>query len=540
MESKDYSDNIPVIVSKLLRLFGIRVTFTTIKRTLRSHPDFPTLLSISESLTEWGIKTEAVQGTINDLSKADFPGIAHLKNNKFVVLKSIRDDEVRILDEGLRQKKYSLESFARIWSGIILRAISRQNAGEESYASNRKKVIFSYFKILSILIGLPLMLALAFLYGGKGVENAVTVTSLAMLKFGGFIFCLIMTLSSLRDGKFLLNLCPEGKSLNCHKVTSSPSGKIFGIYLSEMGMLYFAGGILSLLFSLFLKQADSNLYILSLLNVAVLPYAVFLLFNQAVVIRRWCWMCLMVQLFLWLEFYCLHIYISRGIRNILTILLPVSIFLGFSIPVLIWISLRSLIIRLNQSEHREAELLRMKRNPDYIQFQLNTGKRIGKANFPLEVEIGPGDAQVHLILVLNPLCMSCGESYRQIKKMIDLGCGHIKGIIRFLIGKTDNENSEKSLDYEVSLQIISAAVSENREALETVLDEWFAGKLRPKHTMPDQVLIEKSAEILKKHTAWARRFNITSTPTIIFNDIQLPAEIQFEDLKYYMMRQLAG
>jgi uncharacterized membrane protein len=365
----------------------------------------------------------------------------HLKNNKFVVLKSVRDGEVHILDEWLRQKKYSLESFARIWSGIILRAISQQNAGEESYTSNRKKEVFSYLRILSISVGLPFMLALAFLYGGEGVENALSVTSLAILKFGGFIFCLILTLSSLKDNKFLLNLYPEGKCLNCHKVTSSPSSKILGVFISEMGMLYFAGGILSLLFSLFLKQVNSNLYILSLLNVAVLPFAIFLLINQAVFIRRWCWMCLMVQLFLWLEFYCLQPYIFQGIRNILTIL-PVSTILGFSVPVLIWISLRSLIVRLNQNEHREAELLRMKRDPDYIQFQLNKGKRIGKASLPLEVEIGPGNAQVHLILVLNPLCMSCGESYRQMKKMIDLGYGHIKGIILFLIGEADNENSD--------------------------------------------------------------------------------------------------
>lgn len=76
------ADNIIATVVDLLKFLNIPTTTAEINQALKSHPEFPSLLSISEVLIEWGVQTEAVKGTITDLSKADCPGIVHPANEK--------------------------------------------------------------------------------------------------------------------------------------------------------------------------------------------------------------------------------------------------------------------------------------------------------------------------------------------------------------------------------------------------------------------------------------------------------------------------
>lgn len=54
----DLLDNkIALTVSNLLGICGIPHTIDFIRNTLMTHPDYPSLLSLSESLLEWGLKT---------------------------------------------------------------------------------------------------------------------------------------------------------------------------------------------------------------------------------------------------------------------------------------------------------------------------------------------------------------------------------------------------------------------------------------------------------------------------------------------------
>lgn len=76
-----------------------------------THPDYPSLLSLSESLLEWGIETKAVRGTINDLSEADYPGIACLKNNQYGVLESVNDKNVEKVPGKKKLKKLTILGF---------------------------------------------------------------------------------------------------------------------------------------------------------------------------------------------------------------------------------------------------------------------------------------------------------------------------------------------------------------------------------------------------------------------------------------------
>ena len=66
------------IVNQILRSNNIHVSSRFLKFRLESHPDYPALSSIQETLEELGINAYACIGTIEELEKENSPFLAHL------------------------------------------------------------------------------------------------------------------------------------------------------------------------------------------------------------------------------------------------------------------------------------------------------------------------------------------------------------------------------------------------------------------------------------------------------------------------------
>ncbi|MDQ1351677.1 MAG: hypothetical protein QG657_1982, partial [Acidobacteriota bacterium] len=274
-KKKDTSDYLPAVVAGLFRLLKIPATITRIKETLKSHPDFPGLISIVESLPEWGVHTEAIKCTTVDLSEADCPGIAHFKNNELVILEEIKDGKVRFWDPTRGRQILTMEAFSQVWSGILLRVRPGSNTGELDYRIHRRREIFSKLRAIIVVPGLTLSAILAFVFGLSQVENPGTLPVLLIIKLVGFFLCVILTLSSIADDRILQNLCPSGKRSNCLRVLTSPAGKIFNIPMAEIGLLYFSGGLLTSVIMLYTNHVELSLFLLAVLNVLTLPYTFF-------------------------------------------------------------------------------------------------------------------------------------------------------------------------------------------------------------------------------------------------------------------------
>lgn len=548
-KQKNPQDHIPAVIANLLQLLRIPATLLKIRETLKTHPDYPSLLSVTESLWEWGISAEALKGTIGDLSSADYPGIAYLKSNRFVVVEKIDRDMIYYIDPAKGRLSSTLDLFGKIWSGVILRVRLEHEGGERNFHTNRRHEVTKAFRNFFTLPGLILLGILILTDGLKGVENAGIFPTLWGAKLVGAILCLVMFLSSITESQVLKKVCSVGKRVNCLQVLNSPAGKIFGISMAELGLVYFLGGLLAINFMLYTGDAELNLFLLAILNVLTLPYTLFSLVYQAFVIRSWCWMCVAVQVLFWVEFYLLSNSIHIEFDGLgWTPLLPAV--LGFSLSLLSWAGLRSTLTNASKATLSEQELLRYRRNPDLIRMQLVNGQKVDIGQFAQEVYIGPENAPIILTLVANPVCRPCYKTYKKLNRLIQFGNGHIKGCIRFLVSKAKNGESsnEKFLDHEVSVSIISMSLAGDSDGVRNDLGEWFSqnetytkNKLKKwldKHANQNQSKRKEAEEYLQLHNKWAGRVSIKETPTVILNGIKLPARIQIEDLKYFLLRQI--
>jgi hypothetical protein len=58
---KSLYENQSLIVAGLLKRLKVNVSIETINETLQSHPDYPSFLSISDSLNNWKVENLVIQ-----------------------------------------------------------------------------------------------------------------------------------------------------------------------------------------------------------------------------------------------------------------------------------------------------------------------------------------------------------------------------------------------------------------------------------------------------------------------------------------------
>jgi ABC-type bacteriocin/lantibiotic exporter with double-glycine peptidase domain len=265
IKKKEASDNPSVSVYNLLRILDIPATYRHIDKTLQEHPDFPSLLSMAESLPEWGVSTEGVNGEVKYLTEKDYPSIVHLVDNKigkhFAVLQGVQGGIATIIHPVYGRKTISLDEFSRTWTGILLRAIPGKKRGDPNYKAHLKAQRLSRLRWILTLFGLPVIFLLAFSFGLAKVGMLDTLIPLGLSKAAGFVICIVMVTASLGEGRMMNSLCPMGRIINCHRVIQSAAGRMFGVSIAEWGMLYFAGGLHS-----YKKPCGSNQFLRPLLR----------------------------------------------------------------------------------------------------------------------------------------------------------------------------------------------------------------------------------------------------------------------------------
>ncbi|MCP4213482.1 MAG: thioredoxin domain-containing protein [bacterium] len=195
----------------------------------------------------------------------------------------------------------------------------------------------------------------------------------------------------------------------------------------------------------------------------------------------------------------------------------------------------------------EAAAVRLQNQPDFISIQLSQLPGTDMGVFPFELIVGSASASVTLTMLINPLCLHCGETLSDMMALVDIGKGEIKGVVRFLVGDNAGEPG-KSLDNDVALLITGlVATGRNADALEA-LKKWFSvnhgnsgrffKSLARQYDIRSDLSLEKVNELLARQRKWALQNGINRTPVLFLDNLALPDDINFKNLKYFLIRKL--
>ncbi|KQS36817.1 cysteine peptidase family C39 domain-containing protein [Pedobacter sp. Leaf194] len=522
ISSRFYSNNSTWVTFRILQILNIQANSFTVKKIIESHPDFSSLLSISDTLQEFKVKSTAFLVKKEEFNSKglSFPFIAHLPENggEFVIVNKIVDENVHL--ENQKNGKFEIPQFEFInkWEGVSLYPTISEKSAERDYRVNQVKNLFYYSKFVGLMILLTnifyLLIADKFFF----YDNNLALG----LKLGGIVITSVLLFKSVSFNNPLVNMaCGILKNGNCDSVLTSPASRLTSwLSWSEVGFYYFFGTFLCLVINPELEL------IVKLINLLSLPYTVYSIRYQFKN-KSWCILCCGVQIVLWLEAW--NFSLSSHAATQLNLRIFLEVLWSFSIPVVFWSGLKLISIKSQEVVSLTKQLNKIKFNtPLFIDAISKEPKNVvDQAIFP--IVIGNSKAQTTVTIVSNPYCRPCAEAHIWLSNWLE-GRNDIK--IEIIFAVTDNKNDVRNI---VAKHMIALSRMKDPEVMRAAIDEWYKKQTNNYENWINRYPVNyelDANEVIKAHRKWCNSANITSTPTILINGQKLPEPFILSDIKY--------
>ncbi|HMG07974.1 MAG TPA: cysteine peptidase family C39 domain-containing protein, partial [Mucilaginibacter sp.] len=410
-------ENAEAVVIGLLKSLKLNIDREEIITELGKHPDYPSLLAISDVLANFDINNAAYSIEIESLPNAQCPFIAHTQqNNEFVLVSRITEDHIFLSNDRYRNYKLSIEDFKKIFTGIVLTI-------EGTTATKNK----AWNDVLAPL-GNPISISgllLAFI--GTIIFNteyqlhiSLSLLTLTLLKSTGLIVSILLLVQSIDSNNALVQkLCSiNGNKGGCNNVLSSDAAIVFkGLTWSEVGFFYFAGTWLTLLLG---GGTLTAIKLILALNLISLPYTFYSIYYQSRVVKQWCVLCCCVQAVLWLEFITM-IFMPGIITAPLKydIGAVVTLFTCLLLPVFLWLILKPVFIKSQQVMALTQQVRQFKYNTDLFKHILTNQPKFVLPDEDWSIILGNSEADNIITLVTNPYCGPCASTHSLLDEWLE-------------------------------------------------------------------------------------------------------------------------
>jgi len=542
--------NGPEAATLITTLLNIKVSASTLEKEIEEHPDYPSLLSISDVLNSYKVDNIAVRIDADKLDQLPVPFITQIRGKKstvklFSVVKEVTEKSVNLFNpESHRWEVISKQQFIEKFLNVVLLVEADDNAGEKDYAIKLRAEKTKHLSQYLMLFCMPLIVSIA---------GVIAFTRIGISALPPFVFSLI-TLAGCVVSALLLwyevdqhnpglqQICSAGKKVNCDAVLKSKAAKIAGVSWSAIGFTYFAGMLLLLLFGGMTNSLA--LFTASWLNLFTLPYIAFSVYYQWRIAKQWCALCLSVQGLLVLQFVSATV---GGWYSILPFnaISPSWILQGiiaFVLPFIATIIVLPAMQKAKESKKTNNELQKLKHNRQIFTALLEKQLKITISPAGLGINLGNPEAPYKLIKVCNPYCGPCAKAHKPMEDLLENNSDlHLQ-----IIFTAANDGGDFKAP---PVKHLLAIAEKNEEAVvKQALDDWY---------LPDKKDYEVFAgkypmngELQRQNTKigamkdWCDKTGIESTPTFFVSmpDIsnegipqfyKLPKIYSVTDLKYF-------
>jgi uncharacterized membrane protein len=308
---------------------GLHLTLTTLRDALEQHPDYPSLLSLGDTLDRYHIENAALRIDAEQLALLQVPYIAHLRTHvgTFVLVESTTAETFTYRNEKGKRIAEPREDFLNKWSGVVFIAEPTEASGEKDYAAKRQKEQLESLRWPLIIAGFLLLTAVGIFQS----PNLSTGVLLGLKATGVILTALLLSVQYGKTNDFTDSLCHLNQKTDCNHILTSPAAQITSwLGWSEVGFFYFMGGWMYLLnltpAPLLSGEGFSNSPSLTgegaggwgliALSFLALPYTFWSIWYQWRVAKQWCPLCVAVQVVIWAE--CLSSLAPNGGINLLS------------------------------------------------------------------------------------------------------------------------------------------------------------------------------------------------------------------------------
>lgn len=535
-------ENIIEATAQLLALANVNVTGTTLEKDLHNHPDYPSLLSVSDVFKSYGVNNIAVKTSTEKLSSLPFPCLAPIRINsheeKLTVLREFNNGIFRYLNpESLREEQIPADEFKSKWkSGTVLLIDADDARGENDYYQKRSAEKLSSAKRVALVLIFPLLIlvscvALLFRYD---LAISIMPAAFSLITLAGLLTTGLLIWYELDQyNPVAQKICKAGKKVNCGAILNSKAAQIAGISWSVIGLTYFAGSnILLLVTAMFNPQ---TLFTLSWLNLLALPYILFSVYYQWKVAGQWCILCLAVQSVLLLQgivAFAAGWHQASDSSHVLTYPFITTFILSFSVPAVALGFLLPAYKKAKAGKSDKAELNRLKHNIQIFDALLAKQKSVSENPEGLGITLGNPAAKHKIIKVCNPYCGPCAEAHAPMEQLVHAN-PDIQVQIIFTASNVSGDNGAAPVKHFLAIK-----EKYGTELTSQALDDWYNAPKKDydafaaKYAMNGE--LAKQSSKIDAMRAWCDTTQISFTPTFFVNGQQLPDMYTVNDLKYFL------
>ncbi len=523
-------ENVVLSTYRLTKMLRAKVTLGYIKDKILSHPDYKSMLAMSDTLQSCNIAT--LSGKIDQHKLKTIPGSFITQRagkgwENFVVVTDISDTTIGYYNAKDQYVKMPFDQFVVDWTGACLFAETNESSGEEGYT---KKRIAS--NTLNIGTGVLLLCLLGWIgisfYKQINIEPAsqLLLATYFMIKVLGVVASgLLLWYEIDKHNPVLQKICSGGKKVNCDAVLNSKQATfLYNTFSwSEIGFAYFFGTSVFLLLQGFSSGALTITGWVSLLSI---PIIISSFIYQGVILKQWCKLCIAIQGALAVEI--VLIFFTNWYTGSLDFMLLPSFIALLVLPILSWKLLKPILERSKESNFYKRNFLQLKNNLDVFTGLLHKSRKIQYPTDGMGIIFNSENAKYAVIKVCNPYCGPCADAHPILEELVE------KEVINLQILFTASTDPK---DYKAKPVRHFLAVDNQGDKQQTqhALDDWYLAEKKDYETFaskyPMNGELEEQMEKIKVMRTWCDKEKITHTPTIFINGYELPSEYKIEDLK---------
>ena len=552
------ADSAAAAIAQALRNHGVAATPGYVRQAVHEYPGQVTPAALLELLQLWGVDTVPMAGSVDELP-ADVAGslvplVGGGGGGRYGVVLQAGDARITLMADGTTLDLTHSE-FNALWNGMLLVLKPREGAGEPFAAEHEAALRTDRMRHGALALAVPALLALAVLTWPPRSWGMALVT-LTLLKLMGLAAAVVLSFEQAGIGRPLQRLCAAGPVANCARVLRSPASRLGPVPLSDLGLVYFAGGLAALVLAAFTGQVAPALAMLGVLSMVLLPLTALSVYYQVVKLRSYCWLCLLVASLLWLEA-GVALAVGKPLQGwpwgAPAWLLMAMAWGGVTLA---WLGLRALLVAAWQGRAVAQDFARVRSQPPVVQALWDAGVHT-LAPLPAEVCLGAPDAPVQVLLAVLPACPACGRQVRAAWALQAVLAGRMAIRLRFLRGGDPSSAPTPALRDQylvadgVAALLVHLAARGDPALLRCACAGWFFGAKDRVATpaafaiwqvgvlagqpAPDAATLMPA--VLQHHQS-LQLLGIDAAPVVFVNGRRLPPEWDCMDLRYFLLREL--
>ncbi|MEX2600013.1 MAG: thioredoxin domain-containing protein [Balneolaceae bacterium] len=516
------------VVSRYLKLLKIPVSSSHCERMLQSHAEYPSMLSITDTLERLGISYQAARLAREEIEEVAFPYLLHPdreKRNGSWVLITSESDYTEFFDSTEQ------ESDAYILQAEPVEAIQDEEV-QKQYQNETYRRIVVAISLISItgLFLLPLAQVVDWMF------VPLMLLSLCGVTTGYFLFARELGVKY----PAVEALCSKDGSSGCGRLLQSEDAQIFGRWtFSDAAFSYFLFQLIVLGLLLPITDLVSPfLTVLFLMSMLALPVVGYSLYLQAVRMQ-WCRLCLIVDGILLTQAALFAQFVSTGtvlLDGMDSWIVPASSLILFGLIVSLVILVKLYVEGANRSSQRETNALRVKNSPFVFVHLLKQQRSVDTTPFEKELLIGNREAPIKILMAASLGCGPCKSGFEKVMNIFHLYPEKVHVSIRFSIKRVEYDNSATSPGaYILGYWLKNIHGNDNEsEETEQLIRDWYSlmnlDEFKKRYPKQENLEDDEVKDLCNKHRDWIEEAEIAGTPTFFVDGYSLPNQFRINDL----------